>query len=201
MADDQEFAELMARLRGGDQDAAATVFHKFANRLIALARSRLGELVRPKMDPEDILQSVFRSFFRRYSEGQFDLGGWDSLWSMLVVITLRKCGHQVEYFHAARRDVKREATPQLKDDSSSSHWEAIARDPTPAEATLLAETVESLLSGLEDRARPVVVLSLQGYSPQEISVQIGRTERTVYRILEHIKKKLEVMRGTAGSPS
>src|SRR4051812_14113370 len=104
MPDEESFADLMARLRAGDQDAAARVYQHFARRLIGLARSRLDGLMRRKEDPEDVVQSVFRSFFARQAGGQFDLDDWNSLWSLLTVITLRKCGHRVEYFRAARRD-------------------------------------------------------------------------------------------------
>src|SRR5205823_4289317 len=111
MADETSFAEMMERLRLGDGPAAAQIFDRFAGRLVGLARSRIHGLLRQKVDPEDIVQSVFRSFFLRQSEGRMEVGSWDSLWGLLVVITLRKCGRCVEYFHAARRDIHREQTP------------------------------------------------------------------------------------------
>ena len=53
------------------------------------------------------MQSVFKSFFRRHAEGQFDLAGWDSLWALLTVITLKVRPQGKEYL-AACRDVRRE---------------------------------------------------------------------------------------------
>src|SRR6185295_15765908 len=70
MPPDPSFDDLMARLRTGDEAAAAEVFHRFTGRLIGLARRRLDHLVRPKVDAEDILQSVYRSFFRRSAGGR-----------------------------------------------------------------------------------------------------------------------------------
>src|SRR5262245_46331871 len=81
------FAELMTRLHQGDQEAARRIFQTFSQRLIALARSRLHGLIRVKTDPEDIMASVFKSFFRRDAEEPFQLSGWDSLWSLLTLIT------------------------------------------------------------------------------------------------------------------
>ena len=40
-------------------------------------------------------------------EEPFELSGWDGLWSLLTLITLRKCGHQTRHFRAACRDVRR----------------------------------------------------------------------------------------------
>jgi len=58
----------------------------------------------------------------------------------------------------------------------------------------LTETVQQLMSGLKDRERPILVLGLQGYTAQEISQQIKRSERTVYRVLEYVKKELKRQR-------
>src|SRR5262245_38046641 len=153
MSTNSSFADLVARLQAGDKDAATAIFSRFAQRLIGLARSRLDATVRQKVDPEDVVQSVYKSFFIRFSDGEFELKGWDSLWALLTVLTVRKCGHKIEYFRAARRDVRHERAPAPFADHSSKSWEAIAREPTPAEAVALAETVELLLRTLDDRQR------------------------------------------------
>ncbi len=71
MGGETTFDDLMARLNDGDDEAAAEIFNRFVRRLIFLARSRLNAQVRQKEDPEDVVQSVFRSFFTRQVEGQF----------------------------------------------------------------------------------------------------------------------------------
>src|SRR5262249_58687579 len=101
MSEDAAFAEVMGRLRAGDQAAAAEVFRRFANRLIGLARTHLDRRLRQKVDPEDVMQSALKSFFVRHADGEFDLTGWDSLWSLLVGIPLRKGGHHAERLLAA----------------------------------------------------------------------------------------------------
>ncbi len=188
---DETFQELMTRLRTGDGDAATEIFSRFAHRLIGLARKRLSGAIKSKVDPEDIVQSVFRSFFRAEAEGRFELSNWDDLWNLLAVITLRKCGHRVEHFLAARRDVTREAVPLKLDDDSAASWEHIAREPTPFEATVLIETLEVFLSALPVRQRSIVELTLQGMQAPEISEQLGCSERTVERTLTWLRKNLE----------
>ena len=190
MSHQASFDDLMARLRQGDETAEAEVFHRFRRRLIGLARSRLGGQLRAKVDPEDVMQSVFKSFFLRHTEGQFDLESWDSLWSLLTTMTLRKCGYHLRHFRREGRDVQREVKPQPGPDDSSASWEAIAREPTPTEAMLLAETVEQLFRGLDDSERAIVQLSLQGYKVAEISSQVGKAQRSVYRVLERVKGRL-----------
>jgi RNA polymerase sigma-70 factor (ECF subfamily) len=189
MSSEPSFADLMAQLRQGDQEAARLIFQRFADRLVALARSHLNQRLLQKMDPEDVMQSALKSFFLRQAEGRFHLDSWDSLWALLTVITLRKCSQKVEHFQAGRRDFRREAAPMDADDSAS--WEAIAREPTPEEAAQLADLVEQLFGSLKPDDRSIAELALQGYSPTEISARTGLGERTVYRRLERIKTRIE----------
>jgi RNA polymerase sigma-70 factor (ECF subfamily) len=190
MAPDPDFQALMGRLRQGEPEAARQIFDRFGQRLIALARTRLHGPLRAKLDPEDVLQSVFRSFFRRHAQASFDLDNWDSLWALLTVLTLRRCGFYTRYFRSQCRQLRREAAPALSETSLAS-WEAIAREPTPSEAAVLNETVEQLLRGLAGRDRQIVELSLQGYGAAEVSAQVSCSERTVYRLLARVRKRLE----------
>ncbi len=192
------FADLMTRLQAGDEAAAARIFHRYAHRLIGLARSHLDAVLRRKVDPEDVMQSAFKSFFLRQAEQPYPVEDWDSLWALLARFTVRKCGHRIEQFLAACRNVAREVPAPASTAESSACWEALAREPTPLEAAILAETVQELMQELDERGRQVLVLSLQGSSVAEVSAQLGCTERTVYRTLKYVKGRLEEMR--AGTP-
>ena len=190
-AADTSFDDFLTRLRAGEDDATCKVFHLFASRLISISRSHLDARARQKVDPEDVTQSVFRTFFRRAGAGEFTFEDWQGIWGLLVTITMRKCGRQVESLRAARRDYRREAQIGQHDESSQLMWEPQADTPTPDEAAALTETIENLMAQLDERGREVLTLRLQGYTVPEISLRIGRTERTVFRILDHIKSELQ----------
>jgi RNA polymerase sigma-70 factor (ECF subfamily) len=192
MAHDSSFDDLMDGLQDGDENAARLLFGRFAHRLVGLAHTRLDRRVQRKLDAEDVVQSVFKSFFVRFREGEFDLENWESLWGLLVVITLRKCGRKVKFFHEKRRDERREV--QAAADDAEAGWAGIAREPTPAEAAVLAETVEQLLAGLTDIERRVVELRLQGYTAAEIGTQVSRSEHTVNWMLKRARKRLQQLR-------
>src|SRR5262249_55889 len=110
IAMNDSFAEFLARLQARDDTAAEELFERFAGRLIALARRRCAPGLQHKVDPESVVQSAYKSFFHRYDEGKFDLGGWDSLWGLLTVITVHKCAQRVAYYRAECRDPAREAS-------------------------------------------------------------------------------------------
>jgi RNA polymerase sigma-70 factor (ECF subfamily) len=97
-------ADVLARLRAGEEEAATRLFRRFAHRLIGLARQHLDTRVRVKEDPEDVVQSVYKSFFVRLEKDQFEIASWDDLWSLLTIITVCKCADRRDYFRAQRRD-------------------------------------------------------------------------------------------------
>ncbi len=194
MEQEPSFAVWLEGLRQGEEEAAREVFQRFCTRLMALARSRLDGRLRPKLDAEDIVQSVFKSFFPRLADQQFELESWDSLWSLLTLITLRKCGRRLEHFRAARRDVQREVAGGGAADDSAPAWEAVACEPTPSEAAVLAETVAQTLGALKDRERQIVELRLQGYTVPEIAAEVGRSEHTVKWTLQRVRERLQRLR-------
>ena len=187
------FPDWIERLRARDGDAAREVFRRFAGQLVALARRQLHASLRHKVDPEDVVQSAYRSFFDRYRDGQFTLLSWDSLWGILTRITVRKCVNRAEHFRAACRDVGREVSLEPAPGEAAAAGQLFAHEPTPLEAAALAETVEHLMRDLDERERQMLELALQGYPPQEISPRVGRSERTVQRLLERVRKHLSLL--------
>jgi RNA polymerase sigma-70 factor (ECF subfamily) len=185
------FTEFLAKLHSGDDAAAREIFGRFTHQLIALALCRLDAGLRHKVDPEDVVQSAYKSFFFRYGGGNLDVVNWNSLWGLLTLITVRKCAERAAYHRAECRDTAREVAPRSNE---AGPWaEPFGREPTPLEAAVLSETIEQLLAGLDDEERPVLEMSLQGYTTREISERLGRAERTVRLLREGIRHRLERM--------
>jgi RNA polymerase sigma-70 factor (ECF subfamily) len=193
MAASESFNDVMGRLRSGDEAAAREVFQRFVRQLVRLTRRQFDTALNRKVDPEDVVQSAYKSFFLRYGDGRLEVEDWDNLWSLLTLITLRKCLDRVKYHRAAGRDVRRETAPRPETEGAEAWWEAVAREPTPEEAAVLAETVEQLLRDLDADERPVLEMSLQGYSTQEICQRLDLAERSVRRLRERVRKQLERM--------
>jgi RNA polymerase sigma-70 factor (ECF subfamily) len=166
------------------------VFERFSRRLIGLARAHLNARLQYKVEPEDVVQSAYKSFFLRYGDGALATEGWNGLWGLLTTITLRKCADRARFHRAQSRDLAREATTGDEGDSPTLR-EAAGREPTPDQAAVLAETVEGLLQRLDADERTIVEMSLQGCTTQEISEHTGRAERSVRRIRESVRKQLE----------
>jgi RNA polymerase sigma-70 factor (ECF subfamily) len=186
------FAEFLARLHNQDDAAAQELFARFAYQLIALAHRHISAGLRHKVEPEDVVQSAYKSFFCRYDAGNLDVVNWNGLWGLLTLITVRKCAERAAYHRAECRDAAREVS-QPRGEEAAQWLDPLGREPTPLEAAVLSETVEQLLAGLDEEERSIVELSLQGHTTREISEQLGRAERTVRRLREGVRHRLEQM--------
>jgi RNA polymerase sigma-70 factor (ECF subfamily) len=110
---------------------------------------------------------------------------------LLTLITVRKCAERAAYHRAECRDATRELS--LAEDHAACCQDPLGREPTPQEAAMLNETLHQLLADLDEEDRPILDLSLQGYSTREISERLGRAERTVRLLREGIRHRLERM--------
>jgi len=191
---DDRSTDLMARWRQGDQEAAAELFREYAGRLIALARSRLPAHMSQRFDPEDVVQSAYRSFFARAREGRFDIQPGNDLWQLLVGITVHKLQHQVRRNTADKRAVFREQPLEANvAGPDEGALPLFAHEPSPIEAVTLIDEVEQLMARLDPLQRRILELRLQGYDREEIAGEIGRSEVTVRRVLKQVQQQLEAL--------
>jgi RNA polymerase sigma factor (sigma-70 family) len=176
---------LLDRLRSGDALAADEVFHRYFERLTSLARGRLSSRVARRTDPEDIVLSVYRSFFVQAREGRYTLTRGGDLWRLLAAITKNKLLRQVRRQTAERRSVDVELPldhpASLRDDFEHT-------EPTPEAAVELADELERVLALLDTFGRRVLELRLQGLQIAEIAEDTGRSERSVRRSLARIRE-------------
>lgn len=183
MADDDR--SLVDLYRAGDEEAARQLFENYVDRLVALARRRISQRLAGRVDPEDVVQSVFRTFFHRVKEGQFHLAEQDDLCKLLMRITVHKTLRKVAFHQAARRDFVKEmgqgAEPLRQLQSVPD------RDPSPEEAVAFIDQLEHFLSQLKPQERQIIELRLQGYSNEEIEAKTGIYDRKIRRLLERVR--------------
>jgi RNA polymerase sigma-70 factor (ECF subfamily) len=188
---DDRTVDLLAMWRRGDQGAAAELFRRYAARLVALARSRISGKLAQRVDPEDVVQSAYRSFFADTRAGRYDLEHGGDLWQLMVTITLHKLNDQVKRNTADKRSMDREQTFGSEDSLANQVGSHAAAEPSPVEAVALVDQVEELMRRLDPMERRVLELRLQGHDLEEIATDVRRTQRTVRRVLERIKELLE----------
>jgi RNA polymerase sigma factor (sigma-70 family) len=184
---DTPSAELLARYHGcHDEAAAEELFRRYSGRLTALARSRLSDALAARVDPEDVVQSAYRSFFLLARDEEVLLRESGDLWRLLVRITLRKVYRSARRHRADCRSVGREH-PWHEEAAAT----ALSREPTPAEAVALVDELRGVLSPLGAVQRRIVEMRLQGHEVEAIAAEVGRSTRTVRRTLAALGAELE----------
>ncbi len=191
---DEETQQIVQRFRNGDSRAANEIFSRYVDRLVGIARGRLSAKLGRRVDPEDIVQSAYRSFFSHVRKGEYALASSGELWRLLVAITLNKLRGQVEFHTAAKRALSAEQSSQANPNLPAAELAAISREPTPDEAAELVEQINLLMVGLDESQRRMLEMRLQGYQIEEIATEVGRSERGVRRLLDKIKQQLQPSR-------
>jgi RNA polymerase sigma factor (sigma-70 family) len=190
--DESNEDELLQRWKEGDQDAADQIVNQYLSRLTALARTRLSPKMRRRVDPEDVVQSAYRSFFRNAADDKYVLERSGDLWRLLAAIMMNKLHGQVEYHTAKKRAIGKEESMLVAGDGSTSivNPGAFAKQPSTTEMLGLTEELERTMAELPASQRRILELRLQGHSVEEIAEDIDRSERTVRRALENIRNML-----------
>jgi len=171
-------------------DPVKTDVDMFAFELDEQYRSRLCQLVeremnlrfRRKEDPEDVVQSAFRTFYRRGAQGEFHINATVDLWNLLATITRRKMLKHIEKMVADKRNPGREEYPEgdlLR-----------AREPSSEETAIAADLMEKALAGLNEIYVEVLHLRLQNFTEEEIALRMGCTRFYVRTKLNFLRARL-----------
>ena len=188
-----EDLELLAAFKAGSESAARELFDKYCERLMKLARRRIGQRMTSRIDPEDVLQSAFRSFFGRVKNDEFSFHGEDDLFKLLVRITVHKTLRQIAFHRAAKRNPELEAGNAVDGDDLLAL--VAAPEPPPEVEIALLDEFENFMGQLPAFEREVLDLKLRGLSTVEIADKLGSYDRKVRRILERIQVLAEEQSG------
>lgn len=172
---------LVLAIRNGDESSASELYNRYARRAFGLVRAQMSNWLATVTEPDDIVQSVFKSVFRGVTSGKYEAPEGNTLWSLIAVIAVRKTTCRARHHSAAIRDSKRNVPLEPSGGSEL----ATTYDCQGLELDL-RETLESL----SESDQRVLVARIQGHSVEEIADTIGRTTRTVERSLQRIREKL-----------
>jgi RNA polymerase sigma-70 factor (ECF subfamily) len=183
--DEESDRTLLSRFRAGSEEAAAAIYHRYAERLRALARAQYSHDLAGRVDVEDIVQSVFGNFFQGARAGFYSVPDGQALWNLFLVMALNKIRSVGARHRAAKRDVR------LTCDGP--HFERALQTVTVPDRehhTVLRLTVEEALDRLPAEHQETVRLRMHGFEVSEIARRTARSKRTVERILQEARQRL-----------
>lgn len=176
---------LLRLWQAGDQDAARQLFDRYVERLLALAKRRISQRLASRVDPEDVVQSVFRTFFDRAKAGQFHIEDQNDVCKLLARITVHKTLRQIAFHKAAKRDPSMETAQAT--DGQERLGELLDREPTPEEANVFVDQLEHFLNRLRPQDRQILEMRMQGYNNLEIAEKLNVSDRKIRRLMERVR--------------
>jgi RNA polymerase sigma-70 factor (ECF subfamily) len=176
---------LVRRFQAGDGDAATTLYKRYAQRLQRLAKRNTGSDLAARFDAEDVVQSVFRTFFRRVQKGFYDLPAGEELWRLLLVISLNKIRALAVYHRAQKRNVGTTIAPDQRMMS-----QVACEDADDLAFRSLRLVVSEALCDLPEVQQRMILRRIDGCQVEEIAAETGRSKRTVERVLQNFRDRL-----------
>ena len=191
-AEEHEWQRMIQGLRDGDGVIVRTFYDQYGRMLHQIARRRLASGLRRRVDASDIVQSVFRTFFRRAHEGQFSLPDSQKLWNLLCAITLTKVRETARFHFRQKRGLDREVHPPARRPGDEQRpYEPADPGLSPASGAEFTDQLQTLLESLDPEEQRVVDLKLQDCTHEEVAAAMGVSERTVRRVLSRMRSRLE----------
>src|SRR5262249_23071158 len=185
MPEPHQDRSLLRLWQAGDESAAREIFDRYFERLLAMARRRISQRLASRVDPEDVVQSVSRTFFDRVRAGQFTIEDPDDVCKLLARITVHKTLRQIAFHKAAKRDPSQEAVQGT--DGQERLLEVLDREPTPEAVNGFVDPLEHFLSQLRPEDREILEMRMQGYNNLEIADKLGVSDRKIRRLMERVR--------------
>lgn len=190
--------ELIERLRHGDSQALMDFLEKHRSALAAYIGRRLGDTLRAKVEPDDLVQETATAALRAFDSAHFenrDPFGWlCHLADQRIVDAYRT------YVRSQKRSAVREArAPAATTGSSRLTFSQIlqASLTTPSQACMRNEQEERVFQALatlpEDQQEALRLHFLQGLPSKEVARRLGKEDVAVRVMLSRAVRKLRTL--------
>jgi RNA polymerase sigma factor (sigma-70 family) len=189
MSEELSFADLIRRVRAGDQEAAAELVKRYEPTIRRAVRFRLVDArLRTILDSMDICQSVLGSFFVRVVSGQYELERPEQLLKLLATMARNKLAGAARKQGADRRDFRRtKAVHSLPCDLA-------APDASPSQQVAAAELLQEARRRLTPEEQELVEMRRQGRAWADIAAELGSNpaclRKKLARALDRITEQL-----------
>jgi RNA polymerase sigma-70 factor (ECF subfamily) len=191
MSEPSVFADVLQRIRAGDEQAARELIARYEPVVRREVRARLRDpRLRRLFDSADFCQSVFASFFVRATAGQYDLDHPGQLLNLLLSMARRKIAFCSRQQRAQRRDNRR-----LHEGEGPLHQAADLRG-SPCEQVGRQELLLLVRQRLSPEENQIARLRGQGCSWSEVAARLGGTPEArrvqLARALGHVARALRL---------
>lgn len=185
------FEDLLTRIAEGSDVAVWELLDRYSKNILRVVRRNLPADIRSKVDPADIVQSVWKSLLRKGKALEAVVTA-DQFIAYLAGMARLKVFETHRHFTAFQAfDVRREVN--IESPPTGENWEARALPPlvdrtcqAPSSIVQVRDNWERALKKSGDRGQQIVQLRLQGLTHDEIADQLNLSKSTVRRVLQSL---------------
>lgn len=190
--DDGDFAALIENARLGDETAVAALLGRFEPEIRTMVRVRLPRILRNQLDSMDIVQAVWTSVFTGNPEDVARFADVGQFRGFLAGVARNKVFEEHRRRTRTRKyDLGREERLYVRKGEREVVRDVIAPDPTPSEEVQADDRLDQLTRGRTPEEVRVVELRREGLTFDEIAQRLGISERSVRRVIESIRERME----------
>lgn len=179
---------LMELWSAGDEDAAREFVNRNSLRLASLVQRNMAQRFLRRFDPEDVVNSVFRSLFRKAQNGGLPVANNTALRAYVLTVTLNKLRNSVKRESREKNDVRLTINIGNLADAIPA--------PTHDEAMESLEVIFHIAESLGPTHAAVLNGTLRNLSDEEISLQMNNiSTRSIRRYRQQIFEKYLLQNG------
>jgi RNA polymerase sigma-70 factor (ECF subfamily) len=187
MAPTDGFAELVRRVRAGDEAAAVELVRRYEPAVRRAVRFQMRDRrLRRHFDSLDVCQSVLGSFFVRAASGQYDLDGPGQLLNLLVAMARHKLATQAR----KRQVVRRQEGAPVADEAPT------GREASPSAQVVARDLLQEVRKRLSGEERALADERGRGREWAEIAADLGGSpealRKKLARALDRVANELRL---------
>jgi RNA polymerase sigma factor (sigma-70 family) len=192
MPPEDDFTDLMERAKSGDPAAIRDVLLQFEPEVRMMVRARLPRKLRTQFDSIDFVQAVWQSFFSDLRQNPRDFANAHHLRGYLAGVVRNKVLEQHRRLtKTAKYNLGREERLYVRRNGRDVVRDLVSPDPSPSDLAQQGDCLEQLTAGRSPREVEVLTLRSQELSVAEIAARTGINERSVRRIIDAVRSRME----------
>ena len=189
--DDEDLADLIERVKAGDENAIRDLIREFEDDVRTIVRVRLPQALRSQFDSMDFVQAVWQSVLTGDGQGLGEIENARHLRGFLAGVARNKVFEEHRRRTQTKKfDIGREEPLYVRRGNREVPREVASPGPTPSQEVQAEDRLAQLIEGRPPQEVEVIDLRRRGLTFEEIAERTGLHERTVRRVIEAVRKRV-----------